>query len=127
MPWPDMNKISYGNCWLSKNILLCIDILAQVLALISLIAAATCQTSLRAFITNDIVRNIRSAAGWVIFLSFWVMVYQIIATLQLFLRIKIVYTTVPIIKWSIFFLVVRLRKPRERMNFNYNNYYNYTY
>ena len=94
--------------------MLCIDIIlyswhllhAQVLALISLITAAACQGSLRAFATNDIVRNIRSAAGWVIFLSFWVMVYQIIATVQLFLRIKIVYTIVPVIKWSIFFLVV---------------------
>ena len=48
----------------------------QVLVLISLIAAAACQGSLRVFITNDVVQNIRSAAGWVIFVSFWVMVYQ---------------------------------------------------
>ena len=78
----------------------------QVLALTSLIAAAACQGSLQVFITNDVVRNIRSAAGWVIFVSFWVMVYQIIAIVQLFLKIKIVYTVFPLINWSIFFLVV---------------------
>ena len=49
-----------------------------------------------------------SASGWVIFLSFWVMFYQGLAILQLFLHVKFAYTTVPYINWSIFFLVVRL-------------------
>ena len=57
---------------------------------------------------NSATAETYSASGWVIFLSFWVMVYQGLAILQLFLHIKLAYTTVPHINWSVFFLVVRL-------------------
>lgn len=84
----------------------------QVLALLALISAAACQTA----VSNSILRNqgtvpdgaTFSAAAWIIFLTFWVMLYQILAILQLFLRIKIVYTLVPVVNWSLFFLVVSI-------------------
>ena len=78
----------------------------QVLALIALISAAACQGSLRVFLSSPRVERTNATAGWIIFLSFWVMVYQIIVIVQLFLKVKIVYTAVPIVKWSLFFLVV---------------------
>lgn len=77
----------------------------QVLALTALIAAGACQTSLRLF-TRTLAVQTNSAAGWVIFLSFWVMLYQALAIVQLFLHVKFVYYKIPVINWSVFFLVV---------------------
>ena len=84
----------------------------QLLALLALISAAACQNAVSnsLFVDNQFVPRSQtfSAAVWIIFLSFWVILYQILAIVQLFLHIKIVYTTVPVVNWSLFFLVVRL-------------------
>ena len=83
----------------------------QVLALLALISAAACQTSVSSspLRNTDLVPHSQtfSAGGWIIFLSFWVILYQILAVVQLFLQVKILYTNVPFINWSLFFLVVR--------------------
>ena len=74
------------------------------------VSAAVCQgeiSNLRARSGVVFGTETYSASGWVMFLSFWVMVYQGLAILQLFLHVKLAYTTVPYIKWSVFFLVVR--------------------
>ena len=82
----------------------------QILAFLSLIAAAVCQGT----VANSALRGTGvvpdtetfDAAAWVIFLSFWVIVYQILAVVQLFLRIELLYITIPLLDWSLFFLVV---------------------
>ena len=85
----------------------------QVLGLITLICAAACQTAIRNsnifYRTENLVPDSETdaAAGWVIFLSFWVMLYQILAIVQLFLHVNILYKRIPYINWSIFLLVVR--------------------
>lgn len=80
------------------------------MAFANLVSAAVCQSTINRSILRDTgaVPDVQTfdAAAWVIFLSFWVMLYQILAIVQLFLRIEILYITVPIIDWSIFFLVV---------------------
>ena len=83
---------------------------SQTLALFALIAAAVCQgdVSRSRVVPRSLVPNSQtySAAGWVIFLSFWVMLYQLLAITQLFIRVKLLYKVIEIITWSIFFLVV---------------------
>ena len=50
----------------------------------------------------------KSAAGWVIFLSVLVMIYQVFALLQLFLHCKLLHIKIPILKafWTLFFIIV---------------------
>ena len=93
----------------------------QVLAFISIITAAVCLGYLRnndnniiiisTFVPNVAVQSLvirtEYAAGWVIFLSFWVIFYQCLAIVQLFLKVNNAYsTTIPIVNWSLFFLLV---------------------
>ena len=83
--------------------------LLQALGLFAFISGAATQGSI-ANVRNTSINFASpafSAAGWVIFLSFWVMVYQGLAILQLFLHVKLLYTNVPYINWSVFLLVVR--------------------
>lgn len=82
----------------------------QVLALTNLISAAVCQGA----IDNSLLRGagvvpdtpLFDTAAWVIFLSFWVMIYQLLAIIQLFVKADILYISIPFIDWSIFFLIV---------------------
>lgn len=82
----------------------------QILALFTLIAGSVCQGT----IDNSALRGAGivpdtetfDTAAWVIFLSFWVMIYQILAIVQLFLRIDILYIIIPFLDWTVFFLVV---------------------
>ena len=81
----------------------------QALALFALIAAAVCQGDVsrsRAPQSRVPSSQTNSAAGWIIFLSFWVMLYQLLAIAQLFVRVKVLYKVIEVIAWSIFFLVV---------------------
>ena len=75
------------------------------------VSAAACQGAIslaKNIKLNATTAETYSASGWVIFLSFWVMAYQGLAILQLFLHVKLAYTIVPHINWSVFFLVVSL-------------------
>ena len=82
----------------------------QVLALVNLISAAVCQGS----VDNSLLRGAGvvpdtetfDTAAWIIFLSFWVMIYQTLAVVQLFIKADVLYITIPFIDWSIFFLIV---------------------
>ena len=84
----------------------------QVLAFIALISAAATQGAVDS--SNLILREsgevptslTNAAGGWTIFLSVFVMLYQALAVVQLFLHVKFVYKTVPVVNWSYFFLVV---------------------
>ena len=80
-----------------------------MLGFVAFVSAAACQGVISNIFGGVLLTGIQvySASGWVIFLSFWVMVYQGLAILQLFLHVKLAYITVPYIKWSVFFLVVR--------------------
>ena len=73
-------------------------------------AAAVCQSAVNNSALRDTgaVPDVETfdAAAWIIFLSFWVILYQVLAIVQLFLRVEVLYITVPIVNWSIFFLVV---------------------
>ena len=87
----------------------------QALGFVALISAAASQGAVESINTNAFNSGVtipagatHSAGGWTIFLSFWVMLYQALAIVQLFLHIKFVYRPVPVINWSYFFLVVRL-------------------
>ena len=86
----------------------------QTFATASFIAAALCQASTTAVVIgsntapND-TSDTKTAADWLIFHSFWVILYQILAIVLLFLRIELLYTVVPVINWSIFLLVVRAK------------------
>lgn len=50
----------------------------------------------------------KSAAGWIIFLSILVLIYQILALLQLFLHFKLLHIKIPVCKtyWTLFFIIV---------------------
>lgn len=82
-----------------------------MLGFTAFVSAAACQgavsnTNAR-IVDGFVASDVYAASGWVIFLSFWVMVYQGLAILQLFLHVKLAYKIIPYINWSIFFLVVR--------------------
>ena len=87
----------------------------QVLGFIALICAAASHHAVESISVSELASNssvsvpassTHSAAGWTIFLSFWVMLYQALAIAQLFLHVKLAYRPVPVINWSYFFLVV---------------------
>ena len=52
----------------------------------------------------------KSAAGWIIFLSILVIIYQVLAFLQLFLHFKLLHIKIPLsfLKtfWTLFFIIV---------------------
>ena len=85
---------------------------SQLLALAALISAAICQSTVSRSALRDsgLVPDVATfdAAAWVIFLSFWVMLYQTLAIVQLFIRVDVLYITIPFLNWSIFFLVVNI-------------------
>jgi hypothetical protein len=85
------------------------------LGFVALISAAASQGAVESISATVLAGNsgisvpaspTHTAGGWTIFLSFWVMLYQALAIVQLFLHIKLVYRTVPVVNWSYFFLVV---------------------
>ena len=87
----------------------------QALGFVALISAAASQGAVESVNTRPLTDSgvtvpagaTHAAGGWTIFLSFWVMLYQALAIVQLFLHIKLAYRPVPVINWSYFFLVVR--------------------
>ena len=90
-------------------------IFTQVLGFVALISAAASQGAVESINVIMLAGNsgitvpagpTHAAGGWTIFLSFWVMLYQALAIVQLFLHIKLAYRPVPVINWSYFFLVV---------------------
>ena len=90
-------------------------IFTQVLGFVALISAAASHRAVESINVSVLASNsgitvpassTHAAGGWTIFLSFWVMLYQALAIVQLFLHIKLAYRPVPIINWSYFFLVV---------------------
>ena len=88
-------------------------IFTQVLGFVALISAAASQGAVRSDAlvgSSGIADPTYSAGGWTIFLSFWVMLYQALAIVQLFLHVKLAYRPIPVINWSYFFLVVWLNK-----------------
>lgn len=99
-------------------IVLLLIIFVQVLAFISIITAAVCLGYLGNFsslqyavyyapVQQSLAVRTQYAAGWVIFLSFWVIFYQCLAIVQLFLKVNIAYSiTIPGVNWSLFFLLV---------------------
>lgn len=58
----------------------------------------------------DLITRTQAAAGWIIFLSLVVLLYQIFAVVQLFLYIPPLYMKIPIRKmfWYLFPLIVSL-------------------
>ena len=63
----------------------------QVLAIITIGAGASSQSSVDVFQDNHpLPRNTDAAGGWLIFISFWVMLYQVIVILQRFLNFGII-------------------------------------
>ena len=88
----------------------------QALGFVALISAAAAQGAAYSINVSALAGNsgvsvpsnpTHAAGGWTIFLSFWVMLYQALAIVQLFLHVKLAYRPVPVINWSYFFLVVR--------------------
>jgi hypothetical protein len=94
---------------------ICTIYFIQVLGFVALVSAAASQGAvesinvdqLRLSGANPPANPTHAAGGWTIFLSFWVMLYQALAIVQLFLHIRAAYKPVPVINWSYFFLVVR--------------------
>ena len=87
-----------------------------MLGFVALISAAACQGAVESIDVTRLAGNsgvtipsspTHAAGGWTIFLSFWVMLYQALAIVQLFLHIKLAYRPIPVVNWSYFFLVVR--------------------
>ena len=84
----------------------------QALGFVALISAAACQGAVQS--SSILLRDsglvpaspTYAAGGWTIFISFWVMLYQALAIVQLFLHIKLAYKAIPVLNWSYFFLVV---------------------
>ena len=81
----------------------------QVLAVLTFLAASSCLGYLGtgSFPSIAIVTNTQAASGWVLFLSFWVVIYQTLAIVLLFMKVRILYTVIPVTNWSLFFLLVR--------------------
>jgi hypothetical protein len=75
----------------------------QILALIALIAGASAQSSIEGFSNNDLIVSTDAAGGWLIFVSFWVMLYQAIVILQRFLNFGIINNAI-----TIFLIIVSL-------------------
>ena len=68
----------------------------QILALIALIAGAASQSSVDGFTNDNLPATTDAAAGWLIFVSFWVMLYQVIVIVQRFLNFGIVNNAITI-------------------------------
>ena len=68
----------------------------QILALIALIAGASAQSAVDGFTGDNLPASTDAAGGWLIFVSFWVMLYQAIVILQRFLNIGIVNNAITI-------------------------------
>ena len=68
----------------------------QILALIALIAGASSQSSVEGFTDSNLPASTDAAGGWLIFVSFWVMLYQAIVILQRFLNFGIVNSAITI-------------------------------
>ena len=68
----------------------------QILALITLIAGSSAQSSVDGFTNDDLPVSTDAAGGWLIFVSFWVMLYQVIVIVQRFLNFGIVNNAITI-------------------------------
>jgi hypothetical protein len=77
----------------------------QILALIALIAGASAQNSVDIFegSANNLSVSTDAAGGWLIFVSFWVMLYQAIVIVQRFLNFGIINNAI-----TIFLVIVSL-------------------
>ena len=62
-----------------------------MLALIAIAAGVSSQSSVDSFANDDpLPRNTNAAGGWLIFVSFWVILYQAIVIIQRFLNFGII-------------------------------------
>ena len=78
----------------------------QVLAIITIGAGASSQSSVDVFQNNHpLPRNTDAAGGWLIFISFWVMLYQVIVILQRFLNFGIINNNI-----TLFLILVSIQK-----------------
>ena len=82
----------------------------QILALSCIISASATLNKFEKLDSPQLVLNTKAAAGWALFLSLAVLLYQIFAVLQLFLYLKFLYMKIPVGKslWYLFPLIVRL-------------------
>ena len=75
-----------------------------------IISSSVCLDELRFTKQTDsqIVTNTQAAAGWILFLSLIVCMYQIFAIFQLFFYLKLLYMKIPVGKslWYLFPLMV---------------------
>ena len=69
---------------------------SQILALIALIAGASSQSSVDNFTDSNLPASTDAAGGWLIFVSFWVMLYQVIVIVQRFLNFGIINNAITI-------------------------------